>query len=245
MSVAVIAIHGNGGGGFRFQRAAQYFPSDVKFVAPTLPGFAGEPRDAALKTINDYGNALRIIVEREPRPRILLGHGIGGSLGLQLAQQFPDALDGIILHAPVGAFLDRRQFPQLMLLPGVARLGKAIFTNRLLRPYFAARLFAKDVPRDYVEQFFNEYVSCTVFEEMFHLITHQWFSSLGPIALPACILWGGQDRVLSSTHAPEFAKLFPHSSTQIVEAWTHWPMIEQPQDYATVVARIARELAAR
>lgn len=240
--MTLIAIHGNGGGGFRFQRAAQYFPSDVKFLAPTLPGFAGEPRDAALKTIGDYSKALNSLVERESRPRILLGHGIGGSLGIQLVQQYPDVLDGIILHAPVGALLDRRQFPQLMLMPGMAGLGKAIFTNRLLRPYFRAKLFANPVPDGYVEQFFDEYTSCTVFEDMFHLITHQWYSSLTEMTLPACILWGQEDRVLSPAHASEFAKLFPHSKTHIVENWTHWPMIEQPEEYAAVVTRIAGEL---
>lgn len=244
--VTIIAIHGNGGGGFRYQRAADSFPPAIRFTAPTLPGFAGKPRDPSLKTLSDYGKAIRTIAEREPAPRVLLGHGIGGSLAIQMLQEFPDSIDGIILHAPVGAFLERRQFPKLMLLPGMARLGKSIFTNRMLRPYFRARLFANQVlPDEYVEQFFEEYGSCTVFEEMFHLITHEWFASLHSMMSRACILWGQEDRVLSPEHASEFAKLFPNSSTRIVEGWTHWPMIETPEKFAQVISQIALDLVKR
>lgn len=39
-SFSLIALHGNGGGGFRFERIKPFIPSEVNFVAPTLPGFA-------------------------------------------------------------------------------------------------------------------------------------------------------------------------------------------------------------
>lgn len=243
--VAIIALHGNGGGGFRFQRASQHFPEEVRFSAPTLPGFADQPADHTLKSLSDYARAIKSMVEREPRPRILLGHGIGGTLGLQLCQEYPDSVDGIILHAPVGAFLDRRLMPKLMMLPGMARLGRAIFTNRLLRPYFTGKLFAKEVPQSYLEEFFKEYERCTVFEDMFRLITHEWFSALRSMRVPASVLWGQQDHVLSVDHAGEFAKLFENSTIHIIPHWTHWPMIEMPDDYASVVTKISKELVVR
>jgi pimeloyl-ACP methyl ester carboxylesterase len=243
--VSIIAIHGNGGGGFRFQRALEYFSAEVRFSAPTLPGFADRPNDPSLSTLSDYARAIKAMVECEPRPRVLLGHGIGGTVALQLCQNFPDTIDGVILHAPVGALLDRRLMPKIMLLPGMARLGRAVFTNPLLRPYFIDKLFVKPVPEGYLDEFFKEYTRCTVFEKMFHLITHEWFAALKPASVPACILWGKQDRVLSSDHAGEFQKLFPNSTVEIVPDWTHWPMVEKPEDYATVITKISKELAAQ
>lgn len=245
--ISIVAIHGNGGGGFRFERAAPYFPQGVKFSAPTLAGFAERPKDPSLTTVSDYARAIKDIIEQETRPRILLGHGIGGTLGLQMCQDFPGIVDGIILHAPVGAFLNKRLLPKIMLLPGVARLGRLIFTSRLMRSYFTSRLFMGPVPSDYLDEFFREYERCSVFEYMFRLITHEWYTRLArqQIDVKTCILWGERDRVLSVSHAAEFAKLLPNSTTEVIPAWTHWPMIEVPEDYAKQVSRIATELIGR
>ncbi|MCI0526848.1 MAG: hypothetical protein L0Y56_05270 [Nitrospira sp.] len=38
--LTLIALHGNGGGAFRFERVKPYVPKDVDFQALTLPGFA-------------------------------------------------------------------------------------------------------------------------------------------------------------------------------------------------------------
>ena len=36
---SIVATHGNGGGGFRFDLAKPLFPSNINFLNPTLPGF--------------------------------------------------------------------------------------------------------------------------------------------------------------------------------------------------------------
>ncbi len=240
--LSIIAIHGNGGGGFRFQRTLEYFSNyDVRFVAPTLPGFADKPKDPSLKTLGDYAHVIKDYIEAEKRPRVMLGHGIGGSMGLEVCKEFPNLLDGIILHSPVGALLDKRLFPKIMKVPGVARLGRAIFTSTILRSHYIEKMFTHHVPRNYLDQFFKEYERCSVFEDMFRLIDYQWFSSLKPMDVRACILWGQHD-FLSENHAEEFEKLLPNSWSEKVASWTHWPMIEVPQHYAKVVTEIAHEL---
>jgi len=39
-SITVVAVHGNGGGAFRFERARPYLPPEIRFEPMTLPGFA-------------------------------------------------------------------------------------------------------------------------------------------------------------------------------------------------------------
>ena len=38
-SFSITAIHGNGGGGFRFDMSKSLFPKNINFYNPTLPGF--------------------------------------------------------------------------------------------------------------------------------------------------------------------------------------------------------------
>src|SRR6185503_7883020 len=136
MVLTLIALPGNGGGGFRFERVRPYLPANLRFRAITLPGFAGLPANPTLRSLADYARYLRNSLAAEPRPLILLGHGIGGSLALEFAQHFAAEIDGLILHAPVGARLESRLFPRLMALSGARKLGQRLFSARLARPLF-------------------------------------------------------------------------------------------------------------
>jgi pimeloyl-ACP methyl ester carboxylesterase len=241
-SLSIIAIHGNGGGGFRFERLRPYLPPTVRFEAPTLPGFGGEPADASLRTLADYAGWLRDrFFPPHARP-ILLGHGIGGSIVLEYLQHFPETVGGVILHAPVGANLDTRFFPKLMGFEVTRSFGKWLFSSEIARPVFRRMLFSESVPDDYLDKFFGEYRQCAAFSQMFDLITADWFAGLKPVDLPATLLWGARERVLKVEQAAAFREKLPRAETVIVEHWDHFPMIEQPEAYAGKIVELARSL---
>ena len=242
--LTIIAVHGNGGGGFRFERMQPYLTDDIKFDAPTLPGFADQPADPALKTLRDYAEYLHGLVEQETRPVVLLGTGIGGSIVLEYIQHHAASIDGIILHAPVGARLDTRRFPALMALPGAKAFGQWLFSTPLTRPLFKRLLFMdfRAIPQDFLNRFFHEYGQCSVFGQMFDIIDAAWFADLEPVEVPAALLWGAEERVLSTDHIDDYKTLLPNHVVRIVPGWDHFPMIEQPQAYTREVIALAQEL---
>ncbi|MCK6625691.1 MAG: alpha/beta hydrolase [Anaerolineae bacterium] len=241
--LTLVALHGNGGGAFRFERIKPHLPADISFQAVTLPGFADKPADPALRTLRDYAAYLQTILAAEPRPLIVLGHGIGGSLALEFAQHFAAQIDGLILHAPVGTRLESRFLPRLMALPGAKALGQWLFSARLARPLFKRLLFSRPVPADILDRFFDEYRRCAVFGQMFDLITPAWFRSLRPVDLPIALLWGERERVLTVDQLRDYHTLCPHAIIRTVPGWDHFPMIEQPQEYAQEIVKLARKLA--
>jgi pimeloyl-ACP methyl ester carboxylesterase len=240
--ISLIALHGNGGGGFRFERSRLHYPDHIHFTAPTLPGFAGEPRDPSLRTLRDYADVLHAHVVAQPAPRVVLGTGIGGSIVLEMAQHYADDLDGIILHAPVGTRLDTRLFPRLMSLPGMKWLGQQTFASTLTRPVFRRLLFTEPLPDDYVNRFFDEYRRCSVFGQMFEIITPAWFESLQPIDVPAALLWGEREKVLSVDQLEDYKALLPNHKVRVVPEWDHFPMIETPEMFAKVTTELAESL---
>ncbi|MGQ9896630.1 MAG: alpha/beta fold hydrolase [Acidobacteriota bacterium] len=240
----IIAIHGNGGGAFRFARVQPFFSeaSPVGFAALTLPGFGGTPRDERCLTLANYAECLQEFVTPIPAPRILLGHGIGGSLVLEYLQHFASSVTGVILHAPVGAHLDKRWFPQLMASERNRNLGKWMLSAPLFRPLWKRLLFSQPVPDEFLNQFFAEYGTCEVFGQMFELITAEWFSRLKPVTLPSVLLWGARERVLRLDQAAEFRAKLPAASLEIVSDWDHFPMIEQPEAYAQRLMQLVHRL---
>lgn len=240
--VTLVAVHGNGGGAHRFARVVPLMPPDVSLVAVTLPGFAAVPADRSFRSPADFARSLASMVSSQPRPRVVLGHGIGGSIALELVQQHADLIDGLILHAPVGTRLDRRIFPRLMVIPGARALGQRLVASHTLRPIVRRLLFSRAVPSVYLDRFFEEYRACSVFSQMFDLITSAWFQGLRPTALPAALLWGEAERLLAVDQAADYQALLPGAVIRRVPGWGHFPMIERPDQYAVEIAALARSL---
>ena len=240
--IHVVAVHGNGGGSTRFDRLGTKLSDRVVLTAVDLPGFNGVPLDPDATSVPAYADRL---ADRLPtdRPLVILGHGIGGSIALDLLSRRPEAADGLILHAPVGAHLDSRLFPKLMSPPIVRRLVRSAISARPLRGVLHNRFFPTGVPEPHRARFFEGYRTCEAFGLMFDIIDAPWFEGLEPITeVPTRLLWGSGDRVLDAAHTAQFQEKAPNATIDIIDGWDHFPMLEQPDEYATVIARTAAEL---
>jgi pimeloyl-ACP methyl ester carboxylesterase len=245
--LTIIAIHGNGGGAFRFQRVYEYLPADIEFRAMTLPGFDGIPADPSLRTMRHIADYLHGIIMEASHPVVALGSGIGAALLLEYSQHYADTLDGMILHAPVGARLDTRWFPRLMRLPGVLKFGQWLFASSIARPVFKRLVFVDDrqLPPELLTRFFEAYRRCAMFGQMFELITAEWFTSLQPITTPAALLWGDRERVLKVEQVRDYQKLLLDHTVRIVPGWDHFPMLEQPEAFTQEIVTLARQLTTK
>jgi pimeloyl-ACP methyl ester carboxylesterase len=241
--ITVIAVHGNGGGGFRFSMVANRLPERIRFITPDLPGFGRAGRTTPLPSIRAYAEWLAEIVASAPVPRVLLGHGIGGAFVLEMLQHHPTLVRGVVLHAPVGARLATRRFPALMKPHAMRWMVQHALASPLLRPMWRRRFFRTPVPARVERTFFDNYGHCAAFASMFDMITPRWFESLSPVDVPAVLLWGGRERVLSATHADDYKTVLPRAEVMIEPDWDHFPMLDAPSAYATRIASLAHALA--
>ena len=241
MTVHVVAVHGNGGGSARFDRLPRPLADDVTLHAPTLPGFGGRP----LGDVDGVAGLAAALAEELPAtddPVVLLGHGIGGSVALQLLADDPTAADALVLHAPVGTRLDTRWFPRLLRPSWVRRAVQVGISSPVLRPLWR-RTIVRDVPRPWADDFLAAYRDAEAFGAMFDWLTADWFDALPARDLPAVLLWGEDDRVLGADQRADYHRLLPRATERTVPGWGHFPMLTDPRDYAAVVAEVARDLA--
>lgn len=244
--VTVVAVHGNGGGSFRFSRLPASPDPAVRLRAIDLPGFGGRPAQRLPVTLDELSDALRDELRTAgPGPVVVLGHGIGGSIALHALQETVDGVVGLVLHAPVAARLDTRWFPRLM-RPRWVRRGVQLAISSLPARLVGRLLLFRDgdVPRSFADRFLAEYRRADGFADMFDLLTADWFAGLRPIDVPTVLLWGERDRVLGADQVTELLAVVPGARQQTVAEWGHFPMIERPGEYLAVVTRLASELAA-
>ena len=244
MVVSVLAVPGNGGGAFRFAAALPHLPDDVVLHPVTLPGFDGvAPRDD-VRTAADWGDLVADAVAALPRPRVLLGHGVGGALAVEALQGRAGLVDGLLLHAPVGASLDTRLLPKVVRLPGVSAVLRRGLASRAARPLVRRRVLDPGVPDELVARFQAGYAGCAAFDDFWDLLTAGWWDALEPLDVPALLLWGAGDGVLGADQVDGWRRLLPRGDVEVVDRWGHWPMLAAPADWADVVARRSRALAA-
>ncbi len=231
----LLALHGNGGGASRFELCHRHFRKlGVELVAHTLPGFEGRPLDESLSwrlLCDDVRKALQAL----PRPRALLGPGIGGSLALQLLQDEPELVDRLILQSPVGPHLERRRFPRLMKPRWIRELARRLLAAPGLDLLWGKLLFRRALPPEVRRRFFREYGRCQAFGDFFDLLTPEWFQALRVVNTPGVLLWGARERVLSPAHVEALQPLLPHCSVRIEPSFDHFPMLEQPALFCEVV----------
>lgn len=243
MTLAIVAVHGNGGGASRYDLVGPELPGDIEFRAVTLPGFSTVPKDPALRTLGDYADRLADLFNDLDRP-VVLGHGIGGSMALDLASRRPELIGGLVLHAPVGASLDTRLFPRIMSSRPVRGLVRRAISSPPLRPLLRRVFFPHGAPKATLDRFFDEYRHCEAFGDMFDFIDRPWFDSVSPVTgVPTVLLWGERDRVLRSGQSDEIQSKVPDAEIVIKQGWDHFPMIEQPEEYAREIVAIAQRLA--
>lgn len=235
----IAAVPGNGGSPARWELLPDPLAEDTMLHAITLPGFDGAPLPWSSPTADDFAAAMIAAVEALPRPRVVFGTGIGGSIALQAAQRTGWA-DGFILHAPVGPSLDTRLLPKLMRPQIVRSFAKAAISSPVGRA-LGRRRYA-DVPPDTIDRVLGDYAHCDAFGPMWDILTADWWNALQPVREPALLLWGAGDGVLDAAHAAEFARVVPDAEVRTELDWAHYPMLEQPEDFAATIAKIAHDL---
>jgi pimeloyl-ACP methyl ester carboxylesterase len=241
-NISIVVIHGNGGGGFRFELTKPEFPNRIRLYNPTLPGFNSSNSIDNYYSLKEYSDWLTNYVKDIKPPIVLMGHGLGGVFVLEFIKHHSNLIDGVILHSIVGANLNKRIFPILMKLPFIAKAVKVFIASSISRPIMSRIFFRHKIDKCYEDIFFKGFAKCNVFENMFHQINYSWFKSLTRNSLPAVFLWGQKDFILKPKEINKLEELFIKNSKTIVPDWGHFPMIDQPKSYAKEVSQIAFNL---
>lgn len=242
----VLILHGNGGSRTRFEPLLQYLADHHPAIYPVIPalrGFDGRP----IPPSQDYWTDFLADIEASLPPGatdwVFYGHGIGGSLLMELAgrgYRFPSGRvlrpRRLILHSVIGASLHKRFFPKLMR----PRLVRALMQRLIVAPWMQGiwerRLFREPaaIPAGLRRQFFADYARCAAFPVFFDLITVPWYRQTRARlqAEPFYLLWGGQERIVSARYLDLWRADFPQATIETVPEWDHFPMLDCPTDFS-------------
>jgi abhydrolase domain-containing protein 6 len=243
MGEIIILVHGFGAEKDNWDLFAKYLPPGYHVFIPDIPGFGESTKlhearyDIAsqVKRLDRFAEVLNLGKFH------MAGNSMGGMIACEYAAQYPQKVLTLALLAPGGIIAPNKSElikmfekgvnPLLVKNPGdFDRMLSLLFVNP---PPFPPPFKKVLEERAMASTAFNE----KIFQDMsadFNQPTSPLAPFLPKVQAPVLIIWGDKDKILDVSSIPILEKGLKRRQTVIMKDTGHIPMLEKPQETASV-----------
>jgi pimeloyl-ACP methyl ester carboxylesterase len=250
----VVLVHGMAGSSDTWRYVLPALARRFTVVAPDLLGHGETAKPRGEYSVSAHANVLRDLLAALGHERAtLVGQSLGGGIVMQLAYQFPERCERLVLVSSGG--LGREVSPLLrgLSVPGVEQLFP-LFCSPALRN--AGRRLANwfgDTfvrPAPVVEEFWRSYAALAD-----HDTRRAFFRTLRAVIdpsgqtvcatdrlylaslLPTLIVWGARDSLIPMTHGLAAHEAIPGSRLAVFDHAGHFPHCEAPERFVETLVQ--------
>jgi pimeloyl-ACP methyl ester carboxylesterase len=252
-----VLVHGLGG---QWQNWLENIPRlalDRRVVAMDLPGFGLTPEPVTDKiTIPGYARCVNALCEELGLDKVdLVGNSMGGYIAAEVAIQFPERVDRLVLVSAAGISSAETLHAPILT---AGRVATALATNTAAR---FRRLAARPVTRHFslalvarhprllkpdlaYEGFFKGAGKPGFDDALRASLDYDFRDRLPEVKVPTLIVWGEKDSIIPVRDADEFERLIEDSRKVVMKDTGHIPMAERPQAFNDVLVEFLAESGA-
>jgi pimeloyl-ACP methyl ester carboxylesterase len=245
----LMLLHGFGMSKNDFGWVARYLTPHYRVIAPDHIGFgeSSHPQDvdygpvAQARRLRDFAHSLGITRFH------LGGNSMGGQIALTYAALYPDEVESLWLLDPAGVW----SAPKSTVLRTMERTGKNLLmvgTQGDLDVLLSVAMKKPPIiPRPLRIVMARERIKNYALEERIGnaIIADSIEERVNGLKVPALIVWGREDQVVSVETADVLHKLMPQSKVVIMPGIGHVPMIENAEQSARDYMKFRAELEMR
>jgi pimeloyl-ACP methyl ester carboxylesterase len=207
----------------------------AEIVAPSHPGFGHSPRPDGFETVYDLVHLYLDLLEALPYEKVtLLGFSFGGWLAAEVAVTCCHRLGELILVDPLGIKISGRETPDIL---DVFNTSPAEVQRRSWHdPARWAPDHSAMSDEEIVVRARNWEALCLYgwHPYMYNPQLRRW---LARIEVPALVLWGASDAVVTAAYGRAYSQSIPGSRFELIDGAGHHPEIEQPEAFVDAVVR--------
>ncbi len=239
----VLLVHGLGGQWQNWLENIPRIAQERRVLALDLPGhgMTGMPRDKI--SIQGYGRTVDGFLDALGVDRVdVVGNSMGGFVSSELAIQFPERVKRLVLVSAAG--ISNTNFYRAPALT-IGRIATTLTTitaarhrsmaRRPLTRHLALALVARHPSRlapDLVWEGLMKGAGKPGFEDALRAnLEYDFRERLPDIDVPALVVWGEKDSVISVRDANEFERLIDDARKVVMEDTGHVPMVERPRAF--------------
>jgi len=250
---AVLLVHGMAGSSTTWKHVLPALAQRFTVIAPDLLGHgeSGKPRRGEY-SLGAHANVLRDILHVLGHDRAtIVGQSLGGGLVMQLAYQFPDRCERVVLVGSGGLGREVNLILRALTFPG-AEYAFPLVCTPILRDACSQvaswlhRVGVRAAPS--VEEVWRSYCSLAdadtrrAFFRTLHAVIDLGGQSVSATdrlyltsQVPSLIVWGADDRLIPVSHAVAAHEAMPGSRLEIFDDAGHYPHCDNPERFIEVL----------
>ncbi|MFL6193014.1 MAG: alpha/beta fold hydrolase [Thermoanaerobaculia bacterium] len=235
----ILLLHGFGGSAYSWRKVVPALAERHRVLALDLNGFGYTQRPSTRESYTREGQARLVLgvmdalgIERAH----VFGHSYGGGLSLYLAFRHPERFRSLVLvdsSAPTYSDDRRSRLAALRPLAGLyvrsVALRPGMIRKALLRSYYDDSLVTPELVQAYLERLKVEGVG-DAFVGLTAPAPPGERVVLEKIAVPALVVWGAQDELISLATGRNAAARIPGAEFVVIDHCGHLPMEEKPEE---------------
>lgn len=220
----LVLLHGLSGSSDWWRRNVPELARRYQVFLLDLPGFGAMRRQRRRFSLAESAAWLLAWAEAVGLERMsLVGHSMGGYVGIKLAAEHPETVDRLVLVAPAGTTGRRsiiRHLPPLLLA-----------AYRSTPSFFP--MFVYDTLR---------MGPATLWRASREILAADVSEELPGISTPTLLVWGEQDPLVPPTTGKLLRSQMPSSRLVVLEGTSHVPMFDRPEEFnETLLSFLAGE----
>ena len=254
---ALLLLHGLGRDHTTWLPVIDALARRYTVIAPDLLGHGESDKPRADYSVGGFANGMRDLLTVLGIDKVtVVGHSFGGGVAMQFAYQFPERTERMVLvgsgglgpevSAAVRAITTTGfyQVMGLLTLPGVRQVGSAGLRALSRTGVKEFRDFDEVASiyesfRDPAARAAIRHVVRAVVDWQGQIVTMADRAYLTE-AMPMCVIWGEDDRVIPVSHADRAAVLAPAARVELIPNAGHFPHKDHPERFVKLLNDFVR-----
>ena len=248
----VVLVHGITGSCDNWRAVIPWLAERYTVIAPDLLGHGSSAKPRGDYSLGAYASGVRdLLVALGHESATFVGHSLGGGVAMQLAYQFPERCERLVLVSSGGLGREVNLLLRAATLPGSELVLPLLAHARVLdagrrvsrlvgRAGLRAGTDLEEVARGHAS--LGDAATRTAFVHTLRAIVEpggQRVSATDRLYLaaevPSLIMWGERDRIIPPQHARDAHELMPDSRLELFPSAGHWPQLDEPRRFVEVL----------
>ncbi len=250
---AIVLIHGITGSSATWEQILPQLARDFTVLAPDLLGHGDSAKPRGDYSLGAYASGIRdLMIALGIDRATYVGHSLGGGVAMQLAYQFPERLDRLVLVSSGGLGKEVHLMLRLVALPAaeyvlpllvaepLRNAGEAVaglFARIGLRAGYdleeIARGFASLGDVDARQAFVHTARSIIDIEGQRVSATDRLYLAA---EVPTLLIWGKRDPIIPAKHGEAAQREIPGSRLELFPDAGHFPYRQDPQRFVEALS---------
>ena len=248
---AIVLIHGMAGSSTTWRDAMPELAGRYRVLAPDLLGHGRSDKPAGDYSLGGHASLVRdVMLDLGVERATIIGQSLGGGVAMQLAYQFPELCERLVLVNSGGLGRDVSLLLRLLSLPG-AELVLPVAVPPFVRDTgndVSRWLHRHGIRPPRVAEMWSAYASLAepenraAFLKTLRSVVDAGGQSVSArdrlylaAAMPTLIVWGDRDPIIPHHHGVEAHEAMPGSRLVLFEGVGHFPHVEVPERFVTAV----------